>query len=107
MLDETDIRGWVERNAVVLLPDARFTSEEIDHIAMCLHHIYRWYNEGYPIGGFLSAIVRNDFLGTCLRADSVNQRALYLYALFCANKIGVDYQDKANSTKPKVEKISA
>ena len=107
MLTEIDIRGWVERNAGGLLPETKFTSEEIDHIAMCLHHIYRWYTEGYPIGDFLFAVVKNDFLEACIRADNINQKALYLYALFCANKIGSNYQDKANGVRPKVEIPSA
>ena len=95
-LTESDIRGWIERNAKGLLSDVPFTPDELDHVAMCLHHIFRWYNEGCPLGDFLTAVVSDKFSEACLRADSVNQKALCLYALFCANKIGADYREKAN-----------
>jgi len=91
----TKIRNWVEQNARGLMSDAPFTDDEIDHIGMCLHHIYRWYHDGYPIGDFLTSVVRNDFSEACFRADDINRKALYLYALFLANKIPFDYRDKA------------
>ena len=98
-MNETDIRQWVESNAEGLMPDTQFTLDELDHIAMCMHHIYKWYHEGYPIGDFLTSVVRNDFSEACFKADDVNRRALYLYALFLANKIGYDYRDKALGKK--------
>ena len=92
---QEEIRDWVEQNARGLMPDIPFNDEEFDHVAMCMKHIFRWYYEGYPIGGFLTAIVRNDFSEACFHADEPNRKALYLYALFCANKIGYDYKEKA------------
>lgn len=94
-MEETDIRKWVKNNAYSLMPKTDFSSEDFDHIAMCLHHIYLWYFEAHPIGGFLTAIVRNDFNEACFRADDINRKALYLYALFLANKIPLDYKRKA------------
>jgi len=94
-MDGQKIREWVESNARGLLPQMLFADDEIDHIAMCMHHIYRWYHEGYPIGHFLNAVVKNDFMTACVKADVINQKALYLYALFCANKIPGDYREKA------------
>jgi len=91
-MEQSDIRQWVGENAKYM----DLNSDEIDHIAMCLHHIYRWYHEGYPLGGFLTAVVKNDFSEACFRADDINRKALYLYALFVANKIGYDYRKKAN-----------
>ena len=93
-MEESEIRQWVEQNALVLMSET-FTVDELDHIAMCLHHIYRWYHEGYPIGDFLTAVVRNDFMRACLKADDVNRKALYLYALFLANHMPYDYPKKA------------
>jgi len=89
------IREWVEQNALGLTPETLFTVDDLDHVAMCMHHIYRWYHEGYPIGDFLVSVVRNDFMEACLRADDVNRKAFYLYALFLSNKIPFDYREKA------------
>jgi len=99
MLTQDDIQKWVEQNARGLMPETQFTDDEIGHIAMCMHHIYRWYHEGYPIGDFLTAVVRNDFSNACFNADDTNRKALYLYALFLANKIGGDYRQKALGVK--------
>lgn len=94
-MNQDDIRQWVETNAKGLIYNMEFTSDEVDHISMCMHHIYRWYYEGYPIGDFLTSVVRNDFSEACLRADDINRKALYLYALFLSNKIPFDYRTKA------------
>ena len=95
-MEPAEIRQWVESNAKGLMADVDFTDRELDHIAMCMHHIYRWYHEGYPLGSFLTAVVRNDFSEACVKADDINRKAFYLYALFLANKIGYDYREKAN-----------
>jgi len=95
-MDYRDIRQWVEQNANDLMPEARFSHDDLNHIAMCLDHIYRWYHESYPIGDFLTAVVRNDFCESCYHADNVNRKALYLYAIFLENKIPFDYRKKAN-----------
>ena len=96
---EKQIREWVGQNASSLMREALFTTDELDHIAMCMHHIYRWYHENYPIGDFLTAVVRNDFSEACFQADDVNRKALYLYALFLVNKIPFDYREKALGKK--------
>ena len=95
MTDRQQINGWVAQNAEGLMPSIVFDLDEIDHIAMCMEHIYKWYSEDYPIGDFLTAVVRNDFCEACFHADDVNRRALYLYAIFLANKLPYDYRDKA------------
>jgi len=86
-LNIEEIKTWVERNATGLIPEIPLTKDEIEHISMCMEHIVRWYYEGYPLGHFLTAIVRDDFCGACFKADDVNRKALYLYALFLANKL--------------------
>jgi len=96
-MEQSDIRQWVEANAKGLMPEIEFQPEGLDHISMCMHHIYRWYHEGFPIGRFLTAIVRNDFSEVCFQADDVNRKALYLYALFLANKLPLDYRMKAQA----------
>ena len=95
MKSEEEIKQWVEQNANRLMPEANFSHEDLGHIAMCLEHILLWYYKGYPLGNFLTAVVRNDFLDACFRADDVNRKALYLYALFLANQIPADYRRKA------------
>jgi hypothetical protein len=94
-MDIATIRQWAASNAKGLMPDTLFKEDEIDHISMCMEHIYKWYHENYPIGHFLSAVVRNDFRESCFHSDDTNRKALYLYALFLANKIPSDYIDKA------------
>jgi len=94
-MNQSDIRQWVEENVKYNEVLLKLNSEELDHIAMCMHHIWLWYFEGRPLGGFLTAVVRNDFTEACFKADDINRKALYLYALFLANKIGYDYRKKA------------
>lgn len=98
-MQQSDIKKWVEDNASGLMPYTSFAPDEIKHIAMCMHHIYRWYYEGYPLGDFLAAVVRNDFREACIQADDTNRKALYLYAMFVLNKIPFDYIEKANKKK--------
>ena len=95
-MDYRDIRQWTEQNASGLMLEASFSPDDLDHIAMCLDHISRWYHEGYPLGDFLTAVVRNDFCEACYHADDVNRKALFLYAIFLANNIPSDYSKKAN-----------
>lgn len=94
-MEQSDIRQWVEENYLGLMPNVELTSEELDHIAMCMHHIWQWYFEGRPLGDFLTAVVQDKFAEACFRADGINRKAFYLYALFLANKIGYDYREKA------------
>ena len=94
-MTKEEIREWVEQNAEALMPDVPFEPDELDHISTCMHYIYLWYHEDFPIGRFLSAVVKNDFCEAAFQADNINQKALYLYALFLANKIPLDYRMKA------------
>ncbi len=93
-MEESEVRQWVEQNAT-LQPNIELTPKELDHIAMCMHHIWQWYFEGRPLGDFLTAVIQDKFAEACVRADDVNRKALYLYALFLANKVGQDYIEKA------------
>jgi hypothetical protein len=81
------IRRWVVSNVKGLMPDILFSLDEVDHISMCLEHLYRHYTEGYPIGDFLSAVADNNLSEAVVRADDVNRKALHLYVLFLANKL--------------------
>jgi len=98
-MTEEEVRQWVEDNAKGLMSDIPLAPEELDHVAMCMHHIWQWYFEGRPLGDFLTAVVRDQFNRACITADGVNRKALYLYAMFCNNKIGYDYRDKALGKK--------
>jgi len=101
MIDENQIKDWVKINASGLMPDIPLQENEIEHITMCLDHLVKWYYEDYPIGNFLTAVVKNDFTEACFQADGTNRKSLYLYALFLANKLPFDYRIKAN---PKLAK---
>jgi len=90
-----DIRKWVGENAKALMQSTHFSISDLDHITMCMEHIYAWYHYDYPVGGFLTAVLKDNFMEACLHADDINRKALYLYALFLANKIPSDYKRKA------------
>lgn len=89
-MNYAEIREYVERNnEPCLLPD------ELDHVAMCLEHVTRWYYEDYPLGDFLTAVVQNNFTEAVLRADDVNIKALKLYVWFLTWNIPGDWRQKA------------
>ena len=98
-MNTQDIEKWVKQNATGLMPEIPLRLDEIKHISMCLEHIFQWYYKDYPIGHFLTAVVRNDFCEACYHADGTNRKALYLYAIFLANKIPSDYMKKALAHK--------
>jgi len=86
VLDSLRIREWVISN-VRLISNTTFNLDDLDHLVLCLDHLYRHYTEGYPIGDFLSAVADNNLSEAVAGADDVNRKALYLYALFLANKL--------------------
>jgi len=85
------IREYAERNN-----EPNLTPDELDHVAMCMEHIQRWYYEDYPLGGFLTAVVRNNLTEACFQADDVNIRALKLYSYFLTWDLPADWRQKAN-----------
>lgn len=95
-MDRRDIKEWIIANSRGLMLQISLSLNEIDHITICMEDISRWYYENYPIGDFLTAVVKNDFSEACFQADDTNRKVLYLYALFLANKIPYDYRLKAN-----------
>ncbi|KKN03093.1 hypothetical protein LCGC14_1111200 [marine sediment metagenome] len=97
-MEQSEVRAWLQDNAT-MQPNIELAPAELDHIAMCMHHIWQWYFEGRPLGDFLTAVVQDKFAEACVRADDVNRKAFYLYALFLANKIGFNYRDKALGKK--------
>ena len=80
-------KEWVKDTAQGLMPEEIFSDEELAHIAMCCEHLFEWATQDKPLGSFLRAIADNDFRLACIRADTVNRKALYLYALFMYNRI--------------------
>ncbi len=86
-----EIRKYVEDNNSETL----LASYELDHVAMCMEHILKWYYEDYPLGGFLTAIVNNDFINAVFQADDINIKALKLYAWFLTWNLPSDWRKKA------------
>ena len=87
------IRKYVgDNNSETLL-----TSEELDHVAMCMEHICKWYYEDCPLGSFLTAVVSNDLMEAVFQADDINLRALKLYAWFLTWNLPSDWRKKAQS----------
>ena len=89
-MNYAEIRKYAEENN-----EPNLTPEELDHVAMCMEHIQKWYYEGYPLGSFLTSIVRNDLCGAVFQADNVNIKALKLYAWFLTWNLPADWRVKA------------
>ena len=89
-MNYTEIRKYAEDNN-----EPNLTSKELDHVAMCMEHIQKWYYEGYPLGSFLTAVVKNDLTEAVFQADNVNIRALKLYAWFLTWNLPADWRSKA------------
>ena len=92
MMDYTEIRKYAEANN-----EPNLTSEELDHVAMCMEHIQKWYYEDYPLGSFLSAVVNNNLTEAVFQADYINLKALKLYAWFITWNFPADWRTKANA----------
>ena len=89
-MDYTEIRQYVEDNN-----ETGLSANELDHVAMCMEHISKWYYEDYPLGGFLTAIVRNDLINAVFQADDINLKALKIYAYFLTWNLPADWREKA------------
>ena len=85
-----EIREYVDDNN-----ETGLTSRELDHVAICLDHISKWYYEDYPLGSFLTAVVNNNLLEAVFQADDINSRALKLYAYFLTWNLPSDWRLKA------------
>ena len=73
---------------------AHLTMDEIEHVVDCLYDIVLWYWEKQPVGDFLTAVLKNDFMQACGCADSVNGKVLPLYAKFLYNNIPMDFRKR-------------
>jgi len=91
-MEYTDIQKYVEDNN-----EPGLMQDEIDHVAMCLEHIYKWYHENRPLGSFLTAVVKNDFTGVVFQADAINSKALKIYAWFLTWNLPADWRSKAKA----------
>jgi hypothetical protein len=64
-------------------------SEYLDGLDLLPHHMregmQRWIENGIPPCSFLMAVLRNDFIEACGKADDINQRALFNYAAYLHN----------------------
>ena len=87
-MTEQEIREWITRNN-----EPHLSEEEIDHVAMCLDHLSRWFYEGYPVGDFLKSVIANDLMEAVARADSTNLKGLKLYMYFTRNHLPYDWND--------------
>lgn len=90
MKNTVEIRKYLEDNN-----EPNLTPEELDHITMCVDHIQKWYYEDYPLGSFLTAVVKNDLMGAVFQADCINSKALKLYAWFLHWEMPDGWREKA------------
>ena len=100
-LSKEDIVAWLKDQGLVkhLVEHGALTERDLEHVAKCMWHIYFWYWKDFPIGHFLTAVLKNDFVEACGRADSVNQLLLPMYALFLYNHVPIDYRVKARGLR--------
>ena len=64
-LTRDDIKEWLKEQGQIrfLLEKGVLTDDDLDHIAECMHQIYRWYHDEVPcLGHFLTAVVTNSFM---------------------------------------------
>ena len=85
-----EIRKYASDNS-----ESKLSSDELDHVAMCLEHIQKWYYEDYPLGDFLTAVVNNDLLKSVFLTDDINIKTLKIYTYFLTWNILADWRKKA------------
>jgi len=90
-LTQQDVKEWAREQSET----KDLSEKELDHVARCLHHLYLWYKENFPVGHFLTNVLRNDFMAACGSADSTNSRVLPIYAKFLYNCAPMDWRSKA------------
>jgi len=93
-----DIKEWLREQGQIrfLMEKGALTEDDLEHIAECMHEIYRWYHDEVPsLGHFLTAVVTDRFMDACAYADRANSLALPLYAIFLYNHAPADYATKA------------
>ena len=97
-LSKEDIIIWLKDQGLVkhLVEHGALTEKDLEHAAECMWHIYLWYWKNLPVGHFLTAVLENDFIEACCRADSTNKMLLPMYALFLYNHVPIDYREKIN-----------
>ena len=91
ILTQENVQGWIYRQK----SSQQMSHEEIKHVGMCMHHIYQWHmkvDDRPGLGHFLTAVVRNDFMEACVRADDANAKALVLYAKFIRDNAPLDWK---------------
>ena len=66
---------------------ACINEDDMDHIAYCMDSLIEYLRGGMMPGGFIQAVVRNDFVDAVTRADGANVRALTVYARFIYNHV--------------------
>ena len=76
MLDTTMYANW--QDALAILPH---------HMRDGMERYIRYGVEG---GGFMMAVLENDFIGAYRRADFINARSLHTYADFLSNHVPED-----------------
>ncbi len=103
-LTRKDILAWLKEQGQIkfLAEKQALTEKDLDHIAMCMHHIYQAYHDMVPkhgLGHFLTAVIKNDFMEACGTADKTNSLVLPLYATFLYNCTPGDYREKILGSK--------
>jgi len=98
-LTQEDVKDWLKVQGQVkfLIEKQALIEKDLDHVAMCMHHIYLAYHRIIPptgLGHFLTAVIQNDFMEACGRADSTNRLVLPLYATFIYNCVPGDYRER-------------
>jgi hypothetical protein len=67
--------------------DPRLPEEAVAHLEHCLRSLAMFYIEGWNIGDFLTAVVKNNLMDSMKRADEVNQKNVHVYCSFIYNEV--------------------
>ena len=96
-----EVEKWLRRE-----PEAKeLNEEEFEHVVECMYHICLWYEEGLPLGDFLTAVLKNNFMEACGRADDANRKVLFAYVKFIYNNVPVGYRQKIKGGEKLWERI--
>jgi hypothetical protein len=83
-LSVNDINEYLKKNIAPLGPP--IDSTELAHLTFCCHSMYRWATgQQGGLGGFLTAVRKNDLMAAAGHADGINRKHLWVYPLFLYN----------------------
>lgn len=94
LMTREQVREWASRESESKILMLYEHLDEFEHVVNCLYHIILWYERKRPLGDFLTAVLKNDLMEACGRADDTNRKVLSLYVKFIYNNLPGDYRGR-------------